>query len=228
MMTLAETETPILARDEYDAALARIAAYREQLERADKQADQNSLDRARDLEFLYHKMRWVDEIPAPKKTMNAGRPVDPRSRNRFGTWVLERTGLHPRYVSMLHKADETLGIIGTTVPVIPSGERALRSFGRLRRAGYEDRIPEVYKRAVQLAEGQPPTSAHTAQAVRDYLAQFSTGQRKAQSEAERARRHRLKAQTAVEILWRDNAPAEAEAFHEWYVELVRKMAEAES
>ncbi len=225
-MTSAETVTE--QSQDYEAALARVAAYRDQLDRADHQADQNSLDRARDLELLYQAMRWIDEIPAPKKAMNAGRPVDPRSRSRFGTWVQEKTGLHPRYVSLLHKADETLGIIGTTVPVIPSGERALRSFGRLRRAGYDDRIPEVYKRAVQLAEGRAPTSAHTAQAVRDFLAQFTTGQRRAQSEIERARRHRLKAQTAVEILWRDNSPAEAEAFHEWYVALVRKMAEAEA
>ncbi len=46
-MTVTETET--IAQQDYEAALARVAAYREQLERADTQADQNSLDRAADL-----------------------------------------------------------------------------------------------------------------------------------------------------------------------------------
>lgn len=217
------------ATQQYEAALQRLAAYRDQLERADKQADQNSLDRARDLEYVYQQMHWVDEMPAPKHTVWRGRPVDPKSRNRFATWVLQRTGLNPSRVRQLHNAREMLdGLIDTGVTISPIGEMALRPFARLRKAGYADRMGEVYRRAVELAEGRPPTSAETKQAVKDFLAQFSAPQRREASAAERARSHRLKAQTAVEILWADGDQSEAERFHDWYMKLLRKSAEAES
>lgn len=177
--------TEIMQQQEYAAALARIAAYREQLERADRTADQNSLDRAADLEMIYEAMRWVDELPAPKNTVWRGRPVDPRSRNRFATWVLQQTGLNPSRVRQLHNARELLtGITATGVTVIPAGEGALRPLARLRRAGYGDRIPEVYKMAVQLADGHAPTSAETRQAVRDFLARYTTAQRRQATAAE--------------------------------------------
>jgi hypothetical protein len=228
-MTMTESAPEVLRDEEYDAALTRVAAYRDQLEHADKQADQNSLDRARDLELLYQSMRWVDEVPAPKNKVWRGRPVDPRSRNRFATWTLQKTGLNPSRVRQLHNAREMLdGLIDTGVTVNPVGERALRPFGRLRRAGYGDRLGDVYKMALQLAEGRSPTARETSQAVRDYLAQFSTGQRRERSKAEVARSHRAKAQTAVEVLWHDGDQAEAEAFHNWYIALVRKAAEAGS
>lgn len=211
-MTEAST---ITQQQEYEAALARVAAYREQLERADTQADQNSLDRAADLELIYQEMRWVDEMPAPVHQIWRGRPVDPRSRNRFATWVLQQTGLKPTTVSQLHKAHEVVGIIADTSAVIPASARALHAFSRLRRAGYGDRIPEVYKMAVQLAEGRPPTSAETKQAVRDFLAQWSPQQRRERSRAEIARSHRGKAQSAVETLIRDGVPGEVEAFRAW-------------
>jgi hypothetical protein len=171
-MTTAE---PVTSQQEYEAALARIEAYREQLERADKQADQNSLDRARDLELLYQSMQWVDQLPAPKHQVWRGRPVDPRSRNRFASWVLQNTGLNPGTVRRLHAADEVVN--SCSLGAIKS-ERAIRPLLRLRRAGYGDRIPEVYKMAVQLAEGQPPTSAETKQAVRDFLAKYTTAERR--------------------------------------------------
>ncbi len=212
-MTVTETET--IAQQDYEAALARVAAYREQLERADKQADQNSLDRAADLELIYQEMRWVDEMPAPKHQVWRGRPVDPRSRNRFATWVLQQTGLKPSTVSQLHKAHEVVGIIADTSAVIPASARALHAFSRLRKAGYGDRIPEVYKMAVQLAEGKPPTSAETRQAVRDFLSKWSPQQRRERSKAEQARTHRLKAQTAIEILLADGIDTEVEALAKW-------------
>src|SRR5258706_4504787 len=168
----------IVAQQDYDAALARVAAYREQLERADRQADQNSLDRARDLELLYQAMRWVDEVPAPKNKVGRGRPVDPRSRNRFAGWMLQRTGLKPAHVYRLHKAHEVAEIISPADKEFLTSEYALRPLQRLRRAGYGDRIGEVYKNAVQLAEGQPPTAAETRQAFRDFLPQLTPTDRK--------------------------------------------------
>ena len=168
------TETEVVPQQEYDAALARIRDYRDQLQRADSQADQNSLDRAADLEILYRSMQWVDEVPAPKNKVWRGRPVDPKSRNRFAGWVLQQTGLSPSRVTQLHKANEVRGLISSALPI--NSARALQPFSRLRSAGYGDRIPDVYKRAVELAEGKSPTSKETTQAVRDYLAQFTTTQ----------------------------------------------------
>jgi hypothetical protein len=176
--------TEVMQQQEYAAALARIAAYREQLERADRQADQNSLDRAADLEVIYQAMHWVDEMPAPVHKVWRGRPVDPRSRNRFATWVLQQTGLKSTQVGQLHRAHELIGIISAAASVIPDGEYALRPFARLRKAGYGDRIPEVYKMAVQLADGHAPTSAETRQAVRDFLARYTSAQRRQATAAE--------------------------------------------
>ena len=201
------------------AALERIRAYREQLDRADRTADQNSLDRAADLELLYLSFTWVDDLPAPKRQAYRGRPVDPRSWNRFGSWVHLQTGLHPSRVAQLHRAHELVGIISTRVQVIPTGEYALRPLARLKRAGYGDRIPDIYETAVKLADG-PPGPAETKQAVRDFLAQWSPQQRRERSVAERARSHRLKAQTAVEIMIRDGIPDEVEAFRQWFTRRV--------
>lgn len=172
----------IVSQQDYDAALARVAAYREQLQRADRQADQNSLDRARDLELLYQAMRWVDEVPAPKNTVWRGRPVDPRSRNRFAGWMLQKTGLNPSTVRKLHGAYEIVDELNSCygVTLNPTGAEATRPLQRLRRAGYGHRIGDVYKNAIQLAEGQQPTSAETRQAVRDFLAQFSRAERRTQ------------------------------------------------
>ncbi len=214
------SQAEVLTRQEYDAALARVAAYRDQLERADRQADQNSLDRARDLELLYQAKHWVDEMPAPKNKVWRGRPVDPESRDRFAKWALQKTGLTPSRVGYLHRAHDVVTLYLDAVQIKPTGEFAVRPFARLRRAGYGDRIPEVYKRAVELAEGRPPTSAETRQAVRDFLAQWNPAQRHAASKAETANRHRLKAKTAVEIMLADGDQDQLGRFHQWYMSQV--------
>lgn len=181
------------------AALERLRAYREQIQRADRQADQNSLDRAADLELLYQAKQWVDQLPAPKNTVWRGRPVDPQSRNRFASWVLQQTGLHPSRVRQLHDAREVIGLIDTPYQEFLSGEYSVRPLKRLRKLGYSESISEVLKRAVQLAEGQSVTSAETTQAVRDFLATHTSGQRRAAVAAEtiRQRQERIRAQFVV-------------------------------
>lgn len=181
-----ETE---IAQTDYAEALARIRDYKEQLQRADRTADQNSLDRARDLELLYQSMRWVDEVPAPKHTVWRGRPVDPRSRNRFATWVLQTTGLSASYTKRFAVAIELMNSSDTVTRIPPAGEGALRPLQRLRRGGYSEHIDDVYKRAIELAEGQPPTVAETRQAVRDFLARYTRTQRSAASAGERLQRY---------------------------------------
>ena len=183
-------QTETVTQEGYQAALDRLRDYRKQLQGADRQADRNSLDRARDLELLYRAMQWVDEIPAPKHQVWRGRPVDPRSRNRFASWIVQTTGLRPSTVRKLHAADEIAGIIVPSGTVIPGGEWALRPFMRLRRAGYEDHIIDVYRAAVQLADGDTPGYAETDRAVRDFLARYTPGQRQAASASVRLSKYR--------------------------------------
>jgi hypothetical protein len=200
-------------------AVERIKAYREQIEGADKQADRNSLDRAADLELIYQSMTWVEDLPAPKHKVWRGRPVDPKSRNRFAGWVLQQTGLSPSRVTRLHSAHEVAAIISAPGTVIrPQSERSLRSFARLRRAGYGDRIPDVYQEAVKLAAGAAPGSTETRRAVSEFLSQWSPQQRRERSAQERARSHRYKAQTAVEILLSDDVCDEVAAFRQWVID----------
>lgn len=191
---------PRVTDTEYQAALERVRAYREQLNEADRRTDQGSLDRARDLELLYQEMRWVDELPAPKNKVWRGRSVDPRSRNRFATWVLQQTGLVPSRVRQLHLAEETVGILVTAVTVIPDGEWALRPLRRLDRQGYGDHLIDVYKRALELAEGDVPTYAHTSKAVRDFLAQYSAPQRQLAVKTHKAEELRKKAIRIIDEL----------------------------
>lgn len=183
---MSETE---IAQTEYTAALDRIRDYKKQIEGADRQADQNSLDRARDLELLYQSMRWVDELPAPKHQVWRGRPVDPRSRNRFATWVLQTTGLSTSYTKRFAVAIDLLDSSDTVTKNPPTGEGALRPLQRLRRAGYGEHVNDVYGRAVELAEGRPVTVAETRQAVRDFLAKYTRTERSAASAGERLQRY---------------------------------------
>jgi hypothetical protein len=197
-----------IAQQDYAAALGRIRDYKTQLDSADRQADLNSLERARDLELLYQSMRWVDELPAPKNVIWRGRPVDPRSRNRFATWVLQTTGLKPAHVGKLHRADEMLGIIGPAGLINPTGEWALRPLVRLRRAGYGDHIADVYRSAVQLADGHAPTYAETSRAVRDFLARYTQTQRRVASAGERLERYQKRiAEDFIQLLGMDPALA---------------------
>jgi hypothetical protein len=174
---MAVTEIKVPPQD-YAAALSRVRDYREQLQHADRQADQNSLDRARDLELLYQSMRWVDEVPAPKHVIWRGRPVDPRSRNRFATWVLQQTGLSTSYTRRFASAVELMNSCDSVTRIPPSGEGALRPLQRLRRAGYGEHVGSVYKQAIELAEGGPVTSSETKQAVRDFLAKYTRTERR--------------------------------------------------
>jgi hypothetical protein len=75
-------------------------------------------------------------------------------------------------------ADELVTSCYAVTEKPPTGVEALRPLQRLRRAGYADRIGDVYGSAIQLAEGRAPTSAETQQAVRDFLAQHTTTQRR--------------------------------------------------
>lgn len=171
--------TQPIVEQEYQAAVQRLRDFVGQLAAADRTADQGSLDRAADLALIYEAKAWKDEVPAPKNTVWRGRPVDPDSRNRFATWALQQLGLSPAITKELLRAHDWMGrFMAEASAVSPSGKWALRPLYRLERVGRADEVPEVYRRAVELAEGRPPTAAETKAAVRDYMAQFTPSQKR--------------------------------------------------
>ena len=165
-----------MENSEREEIIQRVRSFSSQARTAARTADQGSLDCAADLEALYQDMSWADEVEPPKNKVWRGRPVDPCSRNRFAGWVLTKTGLSPGRVRQLSLAHELVPIIATAVAVIPEGERSLRPLRGLIGNGYGDSIPQVYKRAVELAGGLPPTSEHTTRAKREFLAKFTRTQ----------------------------------------------------
>ena len=80
--------------------LAELYEYAEQIADADSRNDSSSMDKAAKLEALYLSTAWSDEWSAakPAKPHDAvGRPVDPRSRNRFNEWMQWRAGKEHRH-----------------------------------------------------------------------------------------------------------------------------------
>jgi hypothetical protein len=87
-------------------------------------------------------------------------------------------------------------------------------------------VPEVWARAVELAEGERVTRQHVLKARAEFRAKLSPSQNRAAVATQRARTHRLKAQTAVEQLWADRDVAEAEAFKQWFLRFLQDSAKA--
>jgi hypothetical protein len=181
--------TETLPDPKREAAIQRIRDYVGQLQRADRDADQGSLQRAEDLELIYQDMRWADDLPQPKHEVWRGRPVDPKSRNRFAGWVLQTTGMTPGRVRQLHLARDLMENYCYQVAVIPEGERVLRPLRGLVSKGYGESVKRVYENAVKLAGGSSPTARDVTTAKREFLAQFTRTQRKQASEEERLARY---------------------------------------
>lgn len=161
-----------------DAAKQRVAEWVteirsaiEEKREADSTADAQSLERAADLEAIYNSFTWVADMPpAPKRRL--GRRVNPKSREQFAKWVKQTYGWgSAARLSQLQAAKELEPILVTTVKGIkPSGERVLRPFAKLRAQGYADQQANIWARAVELAEGEPPTEGIVRKAVNEYLA----------------------------------------------------------
>ncbi len=190
---------------EYDLALDRVRTYAEKIRAGERAADQESLDRAADLALIYEDKRWVAELAAegkaPKTTVYRGRPVDPESRSRFGSWVLTHEGLSPSYAKALLQAkdwrdrftDNALSVKGLTV-------RTIRPLYALERRGYGDHTPEVLARAQEIAgEDMPVASAHTRQAVSEFWAKYTRGEVRRMDRDAQARQHATRARR--EMVW---------------------------
>jgi hypothetical protein len=160
-----------LSDEEYEALLDDLRAYRAQLEQADYQADAGSLNRAANLTRLYRDKRWtayMDREHPIKRTIHRGRPVDPEGRSRFAKYIMEETGLSPRRSYQLWNANALVGILRTAFTKIGDGEWALRPLSKLLREHRPEQATDVWRRAIQLAEGDTPTVAHVRKALADH------------------------------------------------------------
>jgi len=160
--------TPVTRLDdfEYEAGLQRLRNYVEQLERADKDAEKGSLQRAADLAAIYEDKRWIEDLPkpAPPRRPHHFRIVED-SRERFAKeWVKEyvtspTTGNPLTKDAAKHlltaEIDVRRNVVAraTTLPE-SIGIKALRPLAKLVKDGRADQLPDVWKRAVKLAEAE--------------------------------------------------------------------------
>jgi len=190
---------------DYEAALARVFEYAEKIRAGERAADQESLDRAEDLALIYEDKRWVEEEAAagraPKTETYRGRPNDPAARHRFGTWLHKRGGLGPSQTTKLLKVRDWRSTYSSTRGISAlAGESSIRPLYALERRGRAESTPEVLARAQELAgDGMPVTSAHTKQAVSEFWAKYSPGEKRRMDKDAEAKRHAAKARG--EMLW---------------------------
>lgn len=212
--------------------LDSIAEYAARVEKADKLAQADTIAKAADLAALYDEGSWVEEWQKihPAKKDATGK-VNAASRARFARWLVwaegqrgksAPQGAHTYRLLDAHRIASRL----STGETAPTSEDAVRPLTWFVKAKYEDRIPEIWARAVELAEGGKVTRQHVLKARTEFRAKLSPSQNRAAIATQRARTHRLKAQSAVEQLWSDRDVAEAEAFKQWFLNFLQTNAKA--
>lgn len=159
--------TPVTRLDDFDyeARIERLRAYVEQLERADQQADTGSLQRAADLAAIYEDKRWVEDMQLMKPfKAQRGRPdVKEDSERRFFYWAERRvmspttgTGLKSTTARGLLETEEVRQKLRTPLSGFPEGvgRTTFKPLVKLVKAGRGAEVPEVWKRALKLAEAE--------------------------------------------------------------------------
>lgn len=217
---------------ERERLLESIAEYAARIERADELAQADTIAKAADLAALYDEGSWVEEWqeikPAKKDALGN---INPASRNRFAAWLVwaeEQRGKPAPVPSRSYQLLDAHSICSRLdgVETVPTSEDVVRPLKWLEKAKYEDRIPEVWARAVELADGGKVTREHVLKARTEFRAKLTPAQDRAAVATQRARTHRLKAQAAVEQLWADRDVAEAEAFKQWFLTFLQEKARA--
>lgn len=170
-MTMTIDETADLDErvdDARQARLQRLRAFREQMERADRDADAGSLDRAADMAAEFAEKQWVKELPEVTKSHYRGQPIKADGLSRFAGWAKVNIGYRPSRVYQLVRADEVHRILSTAVESIPegTGERALRPLSKLLKDKRADEIPQVWQRALKLSADEAPTNKQVGNALR--------------------------------------------------------------
>jgi hypothetical protein len=148
-----------------DTLLKRLQVFAEQQDAAVKSADRDTLARAADLVALYEDKSWVGEIPPPKRSAIRSRPVDPESFSRFTKWLAERVPIRGSTAYRLRDAHEMVRTYFANGEFSPTSESVVRPLKWFRKNDYENRIPEVWSLAVELAGGRTPDAPTVRRAI---------------------------------------------------------------
>ena len=152
-----------------------IAAYADLVASATRDTDRGTMRVARVMDEEYLSGEWVEEWleqkPEPKRPTSRWNPAD---RNRYiawQAWKLQQAGHTPlhriRSFQLLEAAHIARSVTGVTDL---AEERPLRPFGWMRKNQYDNRIPEVWDLAVEMAGGNPGdvTDKHTREALAEW------------------------------------------------------------
>jgi hypothetical protein len=210
--------------------LAELYEYAEQIADADTRADSTSMDKAAKLEALYLSTAWSDEWSAakPAKPHDAvGRPVDPRSRNRFNEWLQWRAGkehrhaLDRRYIYRLLTARDVANYVA---PGHITTEKAIRPWAWMLKAKYGDRLPEVVRIALEIANGKPVTESVARKALAQWKLEVLGGREAKKASLGITARSRRKVVEAdfKDLLMHD--ANEAREFIKWAADQLRLRA----
>lgn len=211
-----------------DPLLKIIGDYADQLVAADELASHDSMTVAEALESLYESREWVPEFlevkPRPQRLSNAWRED---SRHRFSQWVmwkLEQQGRTPlinRRTYQLLDAAEVSRQIPNLNGVQIRTEFTIRPLNWLKKNQYADRIPDVWRVAVDLAgSADKVTSAHVRQALQQWKKDsLSAKDLRSTIRTSKAKTLRIKAVADVRALLALGGPEAKEE----YVQLLREM-----
>ena len=150
--------------------LAELFEYAEQIADADSRNDSTSMDKAAKLEALYLSTAWSDEwiVAKPAKPDAVGREPNPYSRNRFSEWMHwraekeHRKALRSRHIYNLLTAREVASHLHSCAN---GSESALRPWAWMLKAKYGERLPEVERIALDIADGKPVTDSIARKAL---------------------------------------------------------------
>ena len=165
-----ENVDPSPLPDTEASLLAELFEYAEQIADADSRNDSSSMDKAAKLEALYLSTAWSDEwiVAKPAKPDAVGRPPMPRSRNRFNEWMQwraskeHRTALKGAHIYRLLTAQEVASYLSSWRN---NSESALRPLAWMLKAKFADRLPEVERMALDIADGKPVTDSIARKAL---------------------------------------------------------------
>lgn len=217
-----------------DYLLDEVLSYAEAVANADDDADSVSMQKAASLDLLYQSMTWVEEWNAanPPKPDAIGRPVDPKSRNRFAAWLNWRAQRTGRVAPVSRRVYQLLNAMQVETYLNPGTnkydltEKQLRPFGFYLKGGMTDRIPEVERMLVEAIEanGDQVDAKLVARVIREHKA--TLGQRSLDhgKAVARTRPIRKDAEDDFLRLFKQSGPDEAKDFIRWAVAQLKVRA----
>jgi hypothetical protein len=167
-----------------DGYLKVVGDYADQIAQADATANRDTMSVAEAMDAMYESREWVaewlEQKPRPKSGGSNRWQAD--SRNRFAQWIawkLEQSGRRP--VLGRHTYQLLDGVrVAKAIPNLRAAqvrtEFTVRPLKWLLTNRYEERIPEVWAIAVDLAGGDPAsvTAKHTREALKQWKAKTFT------------------------------------------------------